>query len=96
MMPTTVSMAMLMKQVKGVSSSLLRDLFPNLRFQWAQGYGVFAVSRSHLPRVIAYVENQKTRHAQKLLWDEWEERRITLSTPESEAPASEGRSAPRP
>jgi hypothetical protein len=34
---------------------------------------VFSVSRSHVKRVIAYVENQKQHHASNKLWPEREE-----------------------
>jgi len=87
MFPTTVSIAKLMQQVKGVSSALLRDTFPDRAFQWAEGYGVFAVGKEYLPVVITYIEHQKQRHAEKQLEDDWEEPRVTIPN------ASGGRSA---
>ncbi len=63
--PTTVSVAGLVKQVKGASSRLLslrlaEDGYP---FRWQGGYGAFTVSRSHVSPVRAYIANQERHHA---------------------------------
>jgi hypothetical protein len=34
-------------------------------FEWQAGYGVFSVSEREVPRVIAYVEEQKSHHASR-------------------------------
>ena len=68
LLPTTISIASLIKQMKGVSSSLARNSWPNRFFQWSEGYGVFAVSRTHLDRVAGYIRNQKSHHASGKLW----------------------------
>ncbi len=72
--PTTVAPATLMQRVKGVSSTVARErlLNPGATFAWQEGYGVFSISRSHLPKVIAYVRNQKSHHGAGTLWTEWE------------------------
>lgn len=68
------SVAELMKQVKGVSSAMVNDRNDIAeRFRWQESYGAFSVSRSHLPRVIAYINNQKQHHATDSLWPQWEE-----------------------
>jgi REP element-mobilizing transposase RayT len=72
--PTTLTVAKLVKQVKGVSSTFVRDqLRPDTLFKWQEGYGVFSVTPSHLDKVIAYVENQKTHHAVGTTANRWEE-----------------------
>lgn len=72
--PGRLSVAQLAKQVKGASSRRLNEFLPGGEgFRWQEGYGAFSVSRSHLPRVTAYVEQQVERHAQGNLWPEWEE-----------------------
>ncbi len=72
--PTLVSAARLAQQVKGVSSTFVRNqLRIGELFRWQEGYGVFSISRSHLKRAIAYVEKQKRHHACCKLWAEWEE-----------------------
>ena len=72
--PSTVSAAALAKQVKGVSSTMVRDRMElEEPFRWQENYAAFSVSRSHLTRVMDYVKNQKARHATGKLWDGWEE-----------------------
>ena len=67
-------MAQLAKQVKGVSSTMVRtQLRGGELFRWQEHYGAFSVSRSHVARVIRYIENQERHHAKNKLWEEWEE-----------------------
>lgn len=73
-LPPRLSIARLVKQVKGVSSALANDLDDHTKhFRWQAGYGVFSLSRPHLKKVIRYVQEQKQRHAKKRLWADWEE-----------------------
>jgi REP element-mobilizing transposase RayT len=63
----------LAKQVKGGSSHAINERLPDGDgFRWQEGYGAFSLSRSHLARVTAYVEQQAERHARQELWPEWE------------------------
>ena len=72
--PTKISAATLMQQVKGVSSTFVRDqLKTNSYFGWQDGYGVFSVSRPHIQYVVDYIENQKRHHANGTFWGQWEE-----------------------
>jgi REP element-mobilizing transposase RayT len=76
LMPTTLSTATLAQQVKGVSSAWIRDhIAGDTPFGWAEGYGAFSVSRSHLTRVTQYIRGQKQHHADAELWPEVEEPR---------------------
>jgi REP element-mobilizing transposase RayT len=74
-LPATVSLAQVANQVKGVSSALLNDLRESGSevFRWQSGYACFTLSRSHLSRVTAYIDNQKRHHANNKTWPEWEE-----------------------
>lgn len=57
------SLAELMKQVKGESSEWInREKLTPEKFRWQEGYGAFSYSKSHLPNVIAYIQNQQTHH----------------------------------
>ena len=50
-------------KIKGSSSKWVSDTFPQLEvFNWQIGYSAFTVSPSALPKVVAYVENQKEHH----------------------------------
>ena len=75
-MPSTLNAAQLAKQVKGVSSAFINDhdrLPVDDLFRWQEGYGVFSVSRSHLRRVMNYVQGQKQHHENGTTWPQWEE-----------------------
>jgi putative transposase len=72
--PAKVSVAQLVQQIKGVSSHLLKEqLQAGLGFHWQERYGAFSLSRSHVEKVVAYVNDQKQRHAEQDLWGQWEE-----------------------
>ena len=72
--PTTVTIANLVKHVKGVSSHFVDEtLRPEAQFKWQGGYGAFTVSRWDLPKIIRYVKRQKEHHAADDLWSELEE-----------------------
>jgi putative transposase len=73
-MPSTVAIARLAQHLKGETSNLVRVTFKmDDLFEWQEGYAAFSVSRSHVRRVVTYVENQKQHHAASKLWPEWEE-----------------------
>lgn len=69
--PTSIAPSALMQRVKGVSSAHGRTqlVTPGEAFAWQAGYGVFSFSRRDRDRVIAYVRDQKRRHAAGALWD---------------------------
>lgn len=60
--PTTLSVAELVKQVKGSSSHFASQRM-RTPFRWQGRYGAFTISPSHVPRVRAYVLNQARHHA---------------------------------
>ena len=72
--PARVAVAQLVKQVKGVSSREANTTIADgFGFRWQEGYGAFSVSRSHVPRVLAYVQTQPERHARGDVWPDWEQ-----------------------
>ena len=72
--PATVTIADLVKQVKGVSSHFAGEtLGLKGSFKWQGTYGAFSVSRWDVDRVIGYVERQKQHHADESLVPDWEE-----------------------
>ena len=63
-LPTAVSIAQLVKQVKGSTAHLVsHQLTPDAFFRWQPGYGVVSVSPRHLSQVANYVARQKEHHA---------------------------------
>ena len=72
--PTTLAVAKLANQVKGISSHMVHDQFPgNEAFDWQDGYGVFSVGVNQVPPVRDYVLNQKEHHANGPIYPRWEE-----------------------
>src|SRR5579862_4416633 len=52
--PTSVDAARLAMQVKGVSSTLVRDqLHPQALFRWHEGFAVFSFGRNQQGRVVS-------------------------------------------
>jgi putative transposase len=60
--PTTISVADLVKQVKGSSSHMLGQRM-RVAFRWQGRYGAFSLSTSHVDRIRNYVLNQEQHHA---------------------------------
>lgn len=73
-LPATITIASLVKQVKGVSSHFVNEtLQPETQFKWQGGYPAFTVSRWDLSKVVGYVKRQKEHHGADDLWVELEE-----------------------
>ena len=72
LLPPSQNIAQFAGQVKGASSRLAGET-SDAPFQWQEGYGVFSVSPSHVPRVLAYVRDQPRRHGIHHIWPDWEE-----------------------
>jgi len=46
--------------LKGVSSKWIHEEFASLEnFGWQDGYGAFTVSKSSIPEVVKYIQNQR-------------------------------------
>ncbi len=60
--PTTVSVAKLVNQLKGVSSRMI-TLRTDAPFRWQGGYGVFSVRKSGVDQVVRYILDQERHHA---------------------------------
>lgn len=62
-MRPTQSLSDLMKKIKGDSSKWINEKgFVREKFSWQAGYGGFTYSKSQLPMVIRYIQNQNTHH----------------------------------
>jgi REP element-mobilizing transposase RayT len=71
---STVSVAQLLKEVKGASSHLVtHEIAPGGFFKWQGTYGAFTLAKSAVPEVKAYIERQKDHHTQGKLNPEWEQ-----------------------
>ena len=56
------SVASLVKELKGQSTRWVNENHLHGAFSWQAGYGAFSYSRSLVPAVKAYIENQREHH----------------------------------
>jgi putative transposase len=57
------SLSDLMQDVKGDSSKWINEnKFIKLKFAWQRSFSAFSYSRSHVYRVIRYIQNQEEHH----------------------------------
>lgn len=72
--PTTICPADIAKFIKGDSSFWIHREFNQLHnFAWQDGYGAFTVSKSHVPKVIEYIKNQREHHTNQTFEEEFVE-----------------------
>jgi REP element-mobilizing transposase RayT len=72
--PSTLSPSQIAQYLKGDSSKWIHGEFPQLRgFAWQDGYGAFSVSKSNIPPVISYIQNQREHHRKKTFQEEYRE-----------------------
>ncbi len=60
--PPSVSVAQLVKHLKGASSHDLNQEQPDEHFAWQRGYGVLTIGQRQRPDADAYVRRQKEHH----------------------------------
>ena len=66
------SLSDLMKQVKQDSSKWInQNRLAKGKFSWQEGYGAFSYSKSQLPRVIKYIQNQEKHHRKHTFREEY-------------------------
>lgn len=70
--PTTIAPCDIAKHLKGDSSSWIHDEFSELQdFGWQDGYGIFTVSKTNVPSVVRYIQNQRAHHQTHTFEDEY-------------------------
>ncbi len=68
-----LDLSRLMKRVKGTTSALMNDITDHEeRFRWQDGYFAASVTPSHLPKIRAYIQNQKQHHREQTTQPFWE------------------------
>ena len=71
-MRPTQSIAALVQNVKAESSKWIKfKKFCDSPFAWQEGYGAFSYSKSHVPEVIRYIQNQEAHHHKETFIDEY-------------------------
>ena len=66
------SISSLIQNVKTETSKWIKDKkFCDIPFAWQEGYGAFSYSKSHVPDVIRYIQNQEIHHKKESFIDEF-------------------------
>lgn len=66
------SISALVQNVKTESSKWIKaKKFCKGSFSWQEGYGAFSYSKSHVPDVIRYIQNQEIHHKKELFFTEY-------------------------
>ncbi len=71
-MPSTITIAEVAQNLKGVSSYFIANVLEVSDFRWQKAYGVFSVSPENLDTIINYIKNQETHHSAKTAKPYWE------------------------
>lgn len=67
-----MAVADLLREIKSRSSAFVRESFPDADSDgWQNGYGAFAVSRSGVDAVQAYIANQEAHHRRMTFEEEF-------------------------
>ena len=66
------SLSELMQIIKSNTSKWINESkFTLGRFEWQEGFGGFTYSKSQIPAVVKYIENQKEHHKKTSFLDEY-------------------------
>jgi len=66
------SLSALMQNVKRDSSEWInKEKLVVGRFSWQEGYGAFSYSKSQIPQVIKYIDNQEKHHGKRTFIEEY-------------------------
>jgi len=69
---TSISISDLVRDIKRSSTLYINNQkLINKKFQWQEGYGAFSYSRSQLPNIYNYINNQKIHHRSKTFKEEY-------------------------
>lgn len=73
LVPSTLAIADLLKQIKGASSHFVNEVLkPPAQFKWQGSYGAFTVSRWDVDKIKEYIKRQKEHHQSLELIEELE------------------------
>lgn len=88
--PPALAIASFMNIIKGSTSHLINSLEPVRQFYWQPEYGVHSFSEDVLPKIVDYVQNQRSQHASRRLWPSLEINETPRLTPNLRVPRAGG------
>jgi putative transposase len=71
-LPATLSIAEIVRDLKGASSHFATHLLGCPDFRWQGAYSAFSVGPKGVEAVCTYIEGQKQHHSRQTTVDEWE------------------------
>lgn len=71
-MRPTQSISSLIQNIKTETSKWIKEQKLSSYFAWQEGYGAFSYSRSHVPNVIRYIQNQEVHHKKETFLEEYQ------------------------
>jgi putative transposase len=73
--PPGIALSQFVGRLKGASAHAVNALAgpDDALFAWQAEYGIFSFTEKNLPDVVAFVENQRQRHAARDLWPSFED-----------------------
>jgi hypothetical protein len=67
----TRAIADLVREAKRVSSEWVKEAQGVQKFSWQEGYGAFSVSKSAVPSVRKYIQEQEKHHRRRTFQEEY-------------------------
>ncbi|AGC77180.1 putative transposase [Nonlabens dokdonensis] len=61
--PSTITVAAVVKKLKAPNSRFLNELTQSNYFEWSRGYEAFTVSKIDISFIAEYIRNQKMHHS---------------------------------
>lgn len=71
-MRPTQSISSLIQNIKTETSKWIKEQKLSSYFAWQEGYGAFSYSKSHVPGVIRYIQNQEEHHKKETFLEEYQ------------------------
>jgi putative transposase len=59
------------QNLKAESTKWIRSQKLSPLFEWQEGYGAFSYSKSHVPAVVRYIQEQERHHRKRTFLDEY-------------------------
>jgi REP element-mobilizing transposase RayT len=73
-MRPTESISSFVQKIKTESCKWIKSkAFCVVPFAWQEGFGAFSYSKSHVPEVIRYIQNQEAHHKKQAFLDEYKQ-----------------------
>ncbi len=92
-LPATITVADLVKQIKGATSHLANFQLPDGgSFRWQGSYAAFSVESERIPTLVKYIAHQRTHHLSNTTVPTWE----TSAQDHARNPAHVNESPPHP